>query len=160
MRKSGSLGFLQSEGDAEDKEAQKKIEKALKDTFRPEFINRIDEIITFSPLSVEDMSEIVDLQMKEISERLADVGLKVALSDKTRTWLAQEGYDSAFGARPLKRALQKFIESPLSIKLLEGEFAAGDVVAVDVNDDNEVVFTRKKGAAKKAEKKSEVSAEA
>jgi ATP-dependent Clp protease ATP-binding subunit ClpC len=160
VRKAGSLGFLQSDGDAQDKEDQKKIEKALKDTFRPEFLNRIDEIITFSPLTLEDMSEIVDLQMKEISQRLEDVGLQVELSEKARKWLAEEGYDPDFGARPLKRALQKYIESPLSVKLLEGEFTAGDVVAVDVDAENQVVFERKKGAAKKVAVKAEVKTEA
>ncbi|MEN8242760.1 MAG: AAA family ATPase, partial [Chloroflexota bacterium] len=125
VRKAGSLGFLQAGDSDEDREAHKKIEKALKDTFRPEFLNRIDEIITFSQLSVEEMAEIVDLQMQDIRERLEDQGIKVVLNKKTRKWLAEQGYDPAFGARPLKRALQKFIESPLSVKILQGEFAAG-----------------------------------
>lgn len=152
VRKSGSLGFLQTEGDAEIKESHKKIEKALKDTFRPEFLNRIDEIITFSQLSVEEMTKIVGLQMNEIGERLADVGLEVELTDKAREWIATEGYDPAFGARPMKRVLQKNVESPLSIRLLKGEFVAGDTVIVDVNDENEVTFNVKevKGKKKKA----------
>lgn len=149
VRKSGSLGFLQPGDGTADKEAHKKIEKALKSTFRPEFLNRIDEIITFSPLSIDEMKEIVDLQMKEIDERLEERGLRVLLSSKAREWLATEGYDPAFGARPLKRALQKHVESPLSIKLLKGEFVTGDTVGVDINKDNEVVFGLKKRTAKK-----------
>jgi len=155
VRKAGSLGFLQPGDSDEDREAHKKIEKALKDTFRPEFLNRIDEIITFSQLSVEEMSEIVDLQMQDIRERLEDQGIKVVINKQTRKWLAEQGYDPAFGARPLKRALQKFIESPLSVKILKGEFTAGDTVQVDVNDEDEVTFALKdrKGKAKKSTKK-------
>ncbi|MCJ7623880.1 MAG: AAA family ATPase, partial [Anaerolineaceae bacterium] len=117
VRKGGTLGFLQQRSDdAEEKESHEKIEKALKGTFRPEFLNRIDEIIMFSPLSLDQMLKIVDLQMEEVRERLEEHGLQVILSEKACEWLANEGYDSAFGARPLRRALQKNIESPLSVK--------------------------------------------
>jgi len=135
VRRSGTIGFaLRSTQDEEDLVQQEKIEKALKSTFRPEFLNRIDEIITFSPLSLEEMVLIVDLQMKEVSERLRERGLNVELSEAARHWLANEGYDSAFGARPLRRALQKFVESPLSVRLLAGEFSEGDTIIVDVDD--------------------------
>jgi ATP-dependent Clp protease ATP-binding subunit ClpC len=160
VRKSGTLGFLQTEGTDEDKAAHEKIEKALKDTFRPEFLNRIDEIITFSQLSLDDMRLIVDLQMKEIRARLNEQGLEVELSSQARDWLADTGYDPDFGARPLKRALQKFVESPLSVKLLEGEFVGGDTVLVDVDGENNVIFTLKKRTAKKAKAKQEQEAEA
>jgi ATP-dependent Clp protease ATP-binding subunit ClpC len=131
VRKSGSLGFLQSKGEDQEND---KIEKALKSTFRPEFLNRIDEIITFSPLSIEQMAEIVDLQMKEVRERLNEQGLTVQLTSEARSWLAEVGYDPDFGARPLRRALQKFVESPLSISLLSGEFSSGDIIVVDVDE--------------------------
>jgi ATP-dependent Clp protease ATP-binding subunit ClpA len=106
------------------------------------------------------MKLIVDLQMKEIRERLTEQGLEVELSTQARDWLANTGYDPDFGARPLKRALQKFVESPLSIKLLEGEFVGGDTVLVDVDDENNVVFTLKKRTAKKTKAKQEQEAEA
>ena len=139
--KSGALGFLSNSESEQDQEAEKKIGKALKDAFRPEFLNRIDEIITFSPLSVEEMEEIVDLQMHEIQERLKDFGISAELTPSARTWLAKEGYDKAYGARPLKRALQKFVESPLSMKLLKGDFEKGGSVLVDVDkEENEIVF--------------------
>jgi len=160
IRKSGTLGFLKTEGTDEDKAAHEKIEKALKDTFRPEFLNRIDEIITFSQLSLDDMRLIVDLQMQEIRARLNEQGLEVELSSQARDWLAETGYDPDFGARPLKRALQKFVESPLSVKLLEGEFVGGDTVLVDVDGENNVIFTLKKRTAKKAKAKQEQEAEA
>ncbi len=140
VRRGGTLGFLKSDGSSEQKEEHDKIEKALKSTFRPEFLNRIDEIIMFSPLSEELMLQIVDLEMKEVSERLGEHGIHVQLSEEARSWLAKEGYDPAFGARPLRRALQKYVESPLSIKMLSGEFAGGDTVVVDVDADNKLYF--------------------
>ena len=144
IRRGGTLGFLQNEGTLEDKEANQKIEKALKDTFRPEFLNRIDEVIIFSPLSLEQMHEIVDLQMEEIRQRLSEHDLKVELTVRARKWLAKEGYDPSFGARPLKRTLQKFVESPLSISLLSGEFKGGDKVVVDLDTDEEKLIFKKK----------------
>ncbi|MCB2210124.1 AAA family ATPase [bacterium] len=143
VNKSGTLGFLGSmEGG--DQANREKIEKALKGTFRPEFLNRIDEIIVFSSLSKENMREIVALQMEDIQSRLAEHGLSVELSEEATTWLANQGYDPAFGARPLKRALQKHIESPLSVSLLSNDFKPGDTVLVEVEDD-EVVFKLKQG---------------
>ncbi|HRE27510.1 MAG TPA: hypothetical protein PK954_12815, partial [Anaerolineales bacterium] len=108
------------DGSGEDPNNER-IEKALKATFRPEFLNRIDEIITFKPLEVEDVERIVDLQMREIQERVAESGLAIKLTDAARRWLAREGFDRAFGARPLRRALQKYIEGPLSTQMLRGE---------------------------------------
>ena len=144
IRRGGTLGFLQNEGSAEDKEANQKIDKSLKETFRPEFLNRIDEVIIFSPLTLEQMYEIVDLQMDEIRQRLAEHGLKVELTKKAREWLAKEGFDPSFGARPLKRTLQKYVESPLSISLLSGDFKESDKVLVDLNEaDAKLVFTKK-----------------
>ena len=143
IRRGGTLGFLQEEGSSDDKEANQKISKSLKETFRPEFLNRIDEVIIFSPLTLEQMFEIVDLQMDEISQRLAEHGLKVELTRNAREWLAKEGFDPSFGARPLKRTLQKFVESPLSISLLSGEFKEGDKVMVDLDEAGaKLVFTK------------------
>lgn len=142
VRKSGSLGFQMRSEDAEERQNQEKIEKALKGAFRPEFLNRIDEIITFSPLSLEQMSEIVDLQMKDVRDRLNERGLDVELTAAAREWLANEGFDPAFGARPLRRALQKFVESPLSISLLSGEFSQGDTIVVDVDEEGRNLIFR------------------
>jgi ATP-dependent Clp protease ATP-binding subunit ClpC len=135
--KSTALGFVQTEESAqrEEEESRHQINKALKEIFRPEFINRVDEIIVFHQLSTEQVEEIVDLQMKEISERLVDQGLTVELTDAARSWLARKGFDPQFGARPLRRALQRHVESPLSIQLLRGDFESGDRVLVDVGED-------------------------
>jgi len=142
VKKSGSLGFLRrGEGEEQD-DNQDKIERALKATFRPEFINRVDEIITFKPLSIADVERIVDLQMKEIQSRLSEYGLTVQLTEPARAWLAREGFDPAFGARPLRRALQKHVESPLSVQMLRGEFKSGDIVTVDWQEGQGLVFRR------------------
>jgi ATP-dependent Clp protease ATP-binding subunit ClpC len=141
VRRSGTLGFMLHSDDAEERQEQEKIEKALKGAFRPEFLNRIDEIITFSPLSLEQMEQIVDLQMKEVRERLSERGLNVELTMEAKEWLAHEGFDPAFGARPLRRALQKHVESPLSVSLLSGEFKDSETILVDVDrDSNKLVF--------------------
>ncbi len=135
-RQGGTLGFLRSaNGDEEERENKKKIEEGLKQTFRPEFLNRIDEIIIFHPLTLEHMEQIVDLQMKEIRERLAERGVSIELTEAARRWLAREGYDPAFGARPLRRTLQRYVESPLSRRILRGEFVAGDHVIADVGQE-------------------------
>jgi ATP-dependent Clp protease ATP-binding subunit ClpC len=141
VKRSGSLGFLQQNTDDEERESHDKIEKALKGTFRPEFINRVDEIIMFSALSIEEMEQIVVLQLKEVQDRLTEYHINVELTEAARKWLAKEGYDSAFGARPLRRAIQKYIESPLSVELLGGKYKDGATVLVDVDEKkNQIVF--------------------
>jgi ATP-dependent Clp protease ATP-binding subunit ClpC len=142
VQKSGSLGFLQQSDNEEVRQAEEKIEKALKKTFRPEFLNRIDEIITFSSLTRQQMREIVDLQMEEVQERLSEHNLTVELTSQARDWLAEVGYDPTFGARPLQRALQKYVESPLSVSLLSGEFSTGDKIVVDVDEPNDKLVFR------------------
>jgi ATP-dependent Clp protease ATP-binding subunit ClpC len=141
VRKGGALGFVRP-GDSSSQIADaKKIEDQLKRTFRPEFLNRIDEIIIFGTLSVEDVEKIVDLQMKEIRDRLHEHSLFIELTEAARGWLARQGYDSNFGARPLRRALQRYVESPLSVKMLKGEFKVGDTILVDANDEG-LVFSK------------------
>ena len=143
VQKAGTLGFLPSISDEEIRASHKKIEKELKNTFRPEFLNRIDEIITFSPLSRDQMRDIVDLQMLEVQEQLHDHNLHVTLSSEARDWLAEIGYDPGFGARPLHRAIQKHLENPLSISLLSGEFSSGDSIQVDVDpQEDQLAFTK------------------
>ncbi len=142
VKQGGTLGFLQTSGNAEARQEHDKIDKALKGTFRPEFLNRIDEIIMFTTLSLEDMREIVTLQMKDIQERLSERGLGVTLTDSARDWLAAAGHDPVFGARPLRRVLQKQIESPLSIELLAGNYKDGDIVQIYVDGSEQLKFKK------------------
>ncbi|MFO7678742.1 MAG: AAA family ATPase [Chloroflexota bacterium] len=135
VKKSGALGFA-SVRDADEKANHKRIEEALKETFRPEFINRIDEIIIFEPLSPDDLAEIVKLQIKEVQKRLAEHGnLTIVLTEAAQYWLAEQGFDKDFGARPMRRAIQRFVESPLSVQLLRGDVQSGDHIQIDVADD-------------------------
>ncbi len=154
VMKGGTLGFLPQKTDNAERDSHDKIEKALKGAFRPEFLNRIDEIIMFSPLSVEEMEQIVVLQMKEVQDRLNDHNITVQLNDAARRWLAQQGYDPAFGARPLRRAIQKHVESPLSIELLGGKFKDGAEVVVDVDEnENKIIFQTSAPSKRKAKEK-------
>jgi len=118
---------------------------ALLDVFRPEFLNRIDEVIEFTPLSKEQIAEIVELQLARLRERLAERRIQLELTDAAKEALAEAGWDPAFGARPLKRAIQRLVENPLALRLLEGDFADGDTVRVDA-EDGEIRF-EKVGAA-------------
>ena len=156
VNRSGSLGFAGIRDSAEAEE-HKRIEDALKQTFRPEFINRIDEIIIFEQLSREDVVNIVDLQMKEVSARLSEHGLQIQLTERAKEWLANQGFDEDFGARPLKRALQRYVESPLSVKLLKGTFNDGDYILID-EEDGELTFQRLEPAEPPLTKDEEVSA--
>ncbi|MDX1613496.1 MAG: AAA family ATPase [Candidatus Promineifilaceae bacterium] len=145
VTRSGALGFAGMR-DPDEEVDHKRIEEALKQTFRPEFLNRIDEIIIFEELSRDDVIKIVDLQMKEIRSRLAEHDLRIQLTQSAKEWLADQGYDKDFGARPMKRALQRYVESPLSVKLLQGEFVKGDHVQVDA-EEGELVFSEHRGAS-------------
>ncbi|HEY8773466.1 MAG TPA: ATP-dependent chaperone ClpB [Gaiellaceae bacterium] len=120
----------------------------LREVFRPEFLNRIDEIVEFHPLSREQIGEIVELQLRRLRRRLAERGLNLELTDEAKEIIAEAGWDPTYGARPLKRALQRLIENPLAKHLLDGDFEEGDTVRVDVKD-GEFVF-EKAGAAEPA----------
>jgi ATP-dependent Clp protease ATP-binding subunit ClpB len=120
----------------------------LRDHFRPEFLNRIDEVVVFEPLTREQLSEIVELQLERLRARLAERGISVELTPAAKEHLAEAGWDPAYGARPLKRALQRLVENELAKRLLEGEFAEGDTILVDARD-GELVF-EKAGAVEPA----------
>ncbi len=141
MRRGGTIGFMRNEDEEED-EGRRRMLSELKKTFRPEFINRVDEVIVFSNLTIEDVEQIVDLQMQEVLERLAEYQLTVTLAPAARRWIAEQGYDPQFGARPLRRAIQRYVESPLSVSILEGAFAAGDHILVDEGDDKALTLSK------------------
>ncbi|GAB4512300.1 MAG: AAA family ATPase [Anaerolineae bacterium] len=143
-RRGGVLGFVR----ADDQEAvadHQKIERAMRETFRPEFLNRIDEIIIFSPLSQADVEQMVDLQMRGIAERLMESGIQLHLTEPARNWLARTGYDPQFGARPLRRNIQRHVENPLSVRLLRGDFRPGDLILIDELN-GELIFERHENA--------------
>jgi ATP-dependent Clp protease ATP-binding subunit ClpB len=114
---------------------------ALGEFFRPEFLNRIDEVVQFKPLTREQIADIVELQLTRLRARLAERGLQLDLTDAAKEVLAEAGWDPAYGARPLKRALQRLIENPLALRLLEGDFGEGDTIRVDAQN-GELVFEK------------------
>ena len=118
----------------------------LRDHFRPEFLNRIDEVVEFKPLTRDQLADIVELQLARLRARLAERGLQLELTDAAKEVVAEAGWDPAYGARPLKRALQRLIENPLALRLLEGDFSEGDTIRVDAQN-GELVFTRAEAAA-------------
>jgi ATP-dependent Clp protease ATP-binding subunit ClpB len=115
--------------------------EALREFFRPEFLNRVDEIVEFHPLSREQLGTIVELQLGRLRERLAERSLALELTDDAKEVLAEAGWDPTYGARPLKRAIQRMLENPLALRLLEGEFEEGDMIRVD-EQDGELVFEK------------------
>jgi ATP-dependent Clp protease ATP-binding subunit ClpB len=120
---------------AAETEMRKRVEGELHKHFRPEFLNRIDDVIVFHALELEHIKRIVDVQLRRLSKMIADRDLKLEVSEPAKERLAREGYDPAFGARPLKRALQKLVIDPLAVQILEGTFAPGDVVFVNATSD-------------------------
>jgi ATP-dependent Clp protease ATP-binding subunit ClpB len=119
---------------------------ALRDVFRPEFLNRVDEVIEFTPLSKEQIAEIVELQLVRLRERLAERRIDLELTEAAKEALAEAGWDPTYGARPLKRAIQRLVENPLALRLLEGGFADGDTIRVDA-EDGEIRFEKVAAAA-------------
>jgi len=125
--------------------AKDRVLQELDRHFRPEFLNRIDEIIIFRPLTKEHLVQIVDIQLRRLQKLLDARQIELKLTDAAKRYLAEKGYDPVFGARPLKRTIQREVQDPLALKILQGEFQDGDVVLVDVRD-GELVFTKQQNA--------------
>lgn len=134
--KSGALGFNSSD----EVKMSDNVDKSLKEFFKPEFLNRIDEIVTFSPLTREQLRKIIDLMLKDITEQLADRGASIELTDAAKEVILEEGYDVKYGARPLKRAIQKLVEDKLARLSLDGKITKGTVISVDASG-NALTFT-------------------
>jgi len=128
----GSQLWMKDESGQAQQVTRDQITDILKNFFRPEFLNRVDEIVIFKPLTRENLSEIVGIQLGHVSQLLADRGLKLEISPAAKQWLAEVGYDPEFGARPLKRAIQREIQDPLALKILAGEFMEGDTIKIDL----------------------------
>jgi ATP-dependent Clp protease ATP-binding subunit ClpB len=124
-------------------EMEKEMRAILDKHFRPEFLNRVDEILIFKSLSKETILQIIKLQIDELQERLTERKIVIDVSDRAQKLLAEKGYDPAYGARPLKRTVQKYIQNPLALEILEGRFKEGDVVHVDADPKGEFVFQKK-----------------
>ena len=134
------VGFLKTNTNGMDnQEIKRNVERALRQEFRPEFLNRIDEIVIFKSLGQEEILQIVDLLVEEVQERLSDRGISIELTGRAKEWIAEKGFDPAFGARPLRRTVQRYLETPLARKVLAGEIGDGGRFTVDAVE-GEIVF--------------------
>ncbi|MBH74939.1 MAG: Clp protease [Dehalococcoidia bacterium] len=152
------VGFKRDDAWEEEKiKLKKSVEDALTKTFRPEFLNRIDDIIVFEPLTQVQIHEIVELMVDDVKTRLADQSIFISLSEKAREWLAKEGFHPDFGARPLRRTIQRYIENPLSKQLLKGTLVGGDQITISVRDGS-LSFAKTKAKTKSSEHPKAVAA--
>ncbi len=144
----GAFGFApqRTASNREREELRERAERALREFFRPEFLNRLDEVIIFEPLTEKELEKIVDLMVDEVRNRLDDRGVELELSEAAKAKLVKEGYDPVFGARPLRRVVTREVENPLSKRILAGEFREGDTVVLDATDDG-YTFYRKEAVA-------------
>ena len=127
----------------ESEMVQNAVMQELRNHFRPEFLNRIDDIVLFKNLTRGQIQDIVEVQLKGLKKRLADRNISFKLNDNVKKMLAEKGYDPVFGVRPLKRAIQKYMQDPLSLKILQGEFQEGDQIQVNINGTHdELVFEK------------------
>jgi ATP-dependent Clp protease ATP-binding subunit ClpA len=140
---------------------EERVMEVLRSTFRPEFLNRIDEIVIFNALGLTQIKEIADIQIEHLRRRLAERKITIDLTDDAKQAVAEKGYDPVYGARPLKRTIQKLIQDPLANDILKGDFKEGDHVVVDVDKDKNLVLTKEVKAHKKEkeEKKSKAANE-
>ena len=147
IKKQSSLGFALKRDEVTEErlsyeEMRKKLNESLKRSFRPEFINRLDAVVIFRSLNREDIQQIVSLELNKVAERLKEHNLVLTASPEALTSLSDQGYDAEFGARPLRRVIQQKVEDPLSDKLLSGEFANGDSILVNVNEDGDIILEK------------------
>ncbi|MFL5553488.1 MAG: AAA family ATPase, partial [Gemmatimonadaceae bacterium] len=137
ITKGRGLGFHAPDLKSNFERIAEKVKEEMQHTFNPEFLNRLDDVIVFHPLSQQNIAEIVGILLKDVQKRLGDEELTLKLTESASAFLVKHGYDEKFGARPLKRAIQKYIEDPLSEKILLAEFAKGDEIEVDLAADGE-----------------------
>ncbi len=147
IKKGSALGFaLKRDEETEERlsyeEMRKKLTESLKKVFRPEFLNRLDAVVVFRSLNKDDIKKIVSLELDKVADRLTEHNLTLTASPAALTAFADQGYDTEFGARPLRRVIQQKVEDPLSDKLLSGEFTDGDSILVDVNPEDEIILTQ------------------
>ena len=148
-----AIGFSRQEK-TETERLKTAVDTSLKRTFRPEFLNRIDDIIIFNPLSRQNLKKIVDLLIKEVQKRLDERQINLVLDDGAREYLLREGYEPAYGARPLRRAIQRLVENPLSSQILSGKFNNGDTIRVSMEGEGLTFAVVKETAEPVVSKKS------
>ena len=125
----------------DQKETDHRIQDALRHHFRPEFLNRVDEIVIFRRLGMKELKKVVDIQIGILAERLKARGIQLKTTDKARDLLGRQGYDPVYGARPLKRVIQRMVQDPIALRMLQGEIKEGQKITVDAQGDDLVIET-------------------
>ena len=141
LKKQGSIGFKgqeQSSGDYKDMKTR--LLEEVKKTFKPEFINRVDDIIVFQKLSREELIKIIELEVQGLQKRLHERGIEILLDQKAKDFLITKGFDQMYGARPLKRTIQKYLEDPIAEELISKKIKSNETIHVSVKDDDRLVF--------------------
>ena len=133
IKTAGAFGFGQSSSEDKYDSMKNVIEEAMKRLFNPEFMNRIDDVIIFRSLTTDDIKEVIDIHTESLRKRLGTLGVKLELTKPAKEFLAEKGFDPAFGARPLRRAVQRYLEDPLAEEMLKGTFTEGMVVKVKID---------------------------
>ena len=152
----GGVGFgTSSKKEQADAHAKSVIEGALKKSFAPEFLNRIDDVIVFNALEREDIHSIIDIELDKLLKRISDLGYTLTLSDKAKDYIADKGFDKKYGARPLKRAIQKYIEDALAEEIVNSNLSEGDFILMDLNDEKDELFIKINKGEKKPETRTE-----
>ncbi|MBQ9021841.1 MAG: ATP-dependent Clp protease ATP-binding subunit [Eggerthellaceae bacterium] len=159
IAQSAPIGFGTDNNGLSDKEIKSRVMSELKKLFRPEFLNRVDEVIVFKSLTKEEIGEIVQLMVSDLRDRLIAMNMTINVSDAASEYIAEEGTDTTFGARPLRRAIQRLLEDPISEQVLEGKWTSGSVIDVDFKD-GELVFKKGKGSIPEPRKRDTIAQEA
>ena len=151
------VGFgTTSKKEQEDAHAKSIIEGALKKSFAPEFLNRIDDVVIFNSLEREDIHKIIDIELNKLLTRISDLGYHLTLSEKAKDYIADKGYDKQYGARPLKRAIQKYIEDALAEEIVTSKLDEGDSIFMDLNEKTKRLDIKIEKGEKSEEKRTEI----
>jgi ATP-dependent Clp protease ATP-binding subunit ClpC len=148
IKREGQIGFNARKDTVKSRaqsyeDMKKKVTAEIQKAFRPEFLNRLDDIIVFHELDEDQLRKIVDLMVKDLENRMAERKIGLELTEKAKSWLAKEGYDPVYGARPLRRVIERNVENPLSSMVLRGEIKEGDTVKVDLSKEEKLTFKPK-----------------
>jgi ATP-dependent Clp protease ATP-binding subunit ClpC len=137
IKNEAAFGFRKEDSDSSYEGMKERVQERIERVFRPEFLNRLDDVIVFRHLNTEDLKLVIDLELKKVRERLSERGLTLELTDGAKEFIIKKGSNTDFGARPLRRAVENYIEDPLSEELLKGEFQGKDTIVVDAIKDDE-----------------------
>jgi ATP-dependent Clp protease ATP-binding subunit ClpC len=134
IKNESAFGFQKPDADSSYESMKSRVQEQIEKVFRPEFLNRVDDVIVFRHLTADDLGDVIEMELRKVRERLSERGLKLALSEAAKQWLVKKGSNLDFGARPLRRAIENYVEDPLSEELLKGEFQGMDTITIEVKE--------------------------